>query len=69
MNFFEPILILIVAVNLTTGQGLVLTKNKVKSCLGEGVVFTCTATEGSTLKSDTRYQYRWIILYFLLPLL
>ena len=49
MNFFEPILILIVAVNMTAAQELLLTKNKVKSCLGEEVVFTCTATEGSTL--------------------
>lgn len=47
MNFFEPILILIVY--MTTAQGLLLTKSQVRSCLGEEVVFTCITTEGSSL--------------------
>ena len=34
---------------MAEAQGLLLTKNKVRSCLGEEVVFTCTATEGSSL--------------------
>lgn len=39
-------LILTVAVDIS--QGLLLTKSKIKSCLGEEVVFTCTA-EGPSL--------------------
>ena len=34
---------------LSTAQGLLLTKSRVRSCLGEEVVFTCTITEGSSL--------------------
>lgn len=39
-------LILTIAVDIS--QGLLLTKSKVRSCLGEDVVFTCT-TEGYSL--------------------
>ena len=46
-NLILIIIILTVAI-IDISQGLSLTKSKVRSCLGEEVVFTCT-TEGSSL--------------------
>ena len=40
---------LILAVTVSTAQGLLLTKNTNSSCLGEEIVFTCTVTEGPSL--------------------
>ena len=42
-------IILILTVLLNISRGLQLTKSKVRSCLSEEVVFTCTSTEGSSL--------------------
>ena len=49
MNLRIFILIPILAIISAVSQGLLLTKSKIRSCLGEEVVFTCTATEGSSL--------------------
>lgn len=39
--------IILILVVVKVSQGLLLTKNNVKSCVGEEVVFTCTVAEGS----------------------
>ena len=39
--------IILILVIFKVSQGLLLTKNSIKSCLGEEVVFTCTVEEGS----------------------
>ena len=44
----QILIALILTVAIDISQGLLLTKSKVRSCLGEEVVFTCT-TEGSSL--------------------
>ena len=43
------LIIVVSALTVAQTQGLLLTKNKVRSCLGEEVVFTCTVAEGSSL--------------------
>ena len=45
MNLQITLILAIVKVS----QGLLLTKSKVRSCLDEEVVFTCTVTEGSSI--------------------
>ena len=42
----------IILVTISLAQGLSLTKSKVRSCVGEEVIFTCTAAEGSSLSWD-----------------
>ena len=44
----QILITLILTVAIDISQGLSLTKSRVRSCLGEEVVFTCT-TEGSSL--------------------
>ena len=43
------ILIILILAIVDVSQGILLTKSKPRSCLGEEVVFTCIATEGSSL--------------------
>ena len=45
----EVITILVFTLIISLAQGLSLTKSKVRSCLGEEVVFTCTVAEGFSL--------------------